>query len=154
MCQADFPGGSDGKESACNPGDLSSIPGLERSPAEGNGYPFQYSGLQNSMDRGSGGLQSLGSQRVRPNWVSHYYMWDTLLIIHFIPIFWSGEFHGQRIWRSTVLGVTKTQTQLSESLLHVRHLTNNTFVIALNTMGAKYFCYPHFTNEVNEAQWR
>ena len=39
-----------GKESACNAGDLGSIPGLERSPGEGKGYPFQYSGLENSMD--------------------------------------------------------------------------------------------------------
>ena len=45
-----FPGGSDGKESACNVGDLGSIPGLGRSPGEGNGYPLQYSGLENSMD--------------------------------------------------------------------------------------------------------
>ena len=45
-----FPGGSAGKESACNAGDLSSIPGLGRSPGEGNGYPLQYSGLENSMD--------------------------------------------------------------------------------------------------------
>ena len=45
-----FPGGSDGKESACNVGDLGSIPGLGRSPGEGKGYPFQYSGLENSMD--------------------------------------------------------------------------------------------------------
>ena len=43
-----FPGGSVGKESACNVG---SIPGLGRSPREGNGYPFQYSGLENPMDR-------------------------------------------------------------------------------------------------------
>ena len=48
-----FPGGSDGKESACNAGDLGSIPGLERSPGEGNNYPLQYSGLENSMDRGA-----------------------------------------------------------------------------------------------------
>ena len=48
-----FPGGSDGKESACNAGDVSSIPGLGRSPGEGNGYPFQYSFLENSMDRGA-----------------------------------------------------------------------------------------------------
>ena len=48
-----FPGGSDGKESACNAGDVSSIPGLGRSPVEGNGYPFQYSFLENSMDRGA-----------------------------------------------------------------------------------------------------
>ena len=46
-----FPGGSVGKESACNAGDLGSIPGLGRSPGEGNGYPCQYSGLENSMDR-------------------------------------------------------------------------------------------------------
>ena len=38
-----FPGGSDGKESACNAGDLGLIPGLERSPGEGIDYPFQYS---------------------------------------------------------------------------------------------------------------
>ena len=45
-----FPGGSDGKESTCNVGDLGSIPGLGRSPGEGNSYPLQYSGLENSMD--------------------------------------------------------------------------------------------------------
>ena len=43
--------GSAGQESACNAGDLGSIPGLGRSPEEGNGYPLQYSGLENSMDR-------------------------------------------------------------------------------------------------------
>ena len=48
-----FPGGSDGKESACNSGDLGLIPGLGRSPGEGNDYPLQYSGLENSMDRGA-----------------------------------------------------------------------------------------------------
>ena len=45
-----FPGGSAGKESTCNVGDLGSIPGLRRSPGEGNGSPLQYSGLENSMD--------------------------------------------------------------------------------------------------------
>ena len=39
-----------GKESACNAGDLGSIPGLGRFPGEGKGYPLQYSGLKNSMD--------------------------------------------------------------------------------------------------------
>ena len=46
-----FPGDSDGKESACSVGDLGSIPGLERSPGEGNGDSLQYSGLEKSMDR-------------------------------------------------------------------------------------------------------
>ena len=45
-----FPCGSNGKESACNAGDLGSIPALGRSPGEGKGYPLQYSGLENSMD--------------------------------------------------------------------------------------------------------
>ena len=48
-----FPGGSVGKQSACNAEELSSIPGLGRSPAEGNDNPFQYSCLENSMDRGA-----------------------------------------------------------------------------------------------------
>ena len=42
-----FPGGTDGKESACNVRDLGSIPGLERSPGEGNGNPLQYSCREN-----------------------------------------------------------------------------------------------------------
>ena len=48
-----FSGSSDSKESACNAGDLSSIPGSGISPGEGNGNPLQYSCLENSMDRGS-----------------------------------------------------------------------------------------------------
>ena len=51
MCSPrDFPGVSDNKESACNAGDPGSIPWLERSPGEGNGYPLQYSCLGNPMD--------------------------------------------------------------------------------------------------------
>ena len=48
-----FPGGSEGKESACIAGNAGSIPGLGRSPEEGNGNPLQYSCLENSMDRGA-----------------------------------------------------------------------------------------------------
>ena len=51
MDKQGFPGGSEGKESACNARDPGSIPGLRRSPGEGNGYPLQYSCLENSMDR-------------------------------------------------------------------------------------------------------
>ena len=68
-----FSGGSDGKESARNAGDLGSIR-TGRSPEEGNGYPFQYSGLENSMDRGA--------------------------------------------WQTTVHGVTKSWTQLSNFNFH------------------------------------
>ena len=48
-----FPGGSDSKKSACNAGDLGSVPELGRSPGELNGNPLQYSCLENSMDRGA-----------------------------------------------------------------------------------------------------
>ena len=54
-----FPGGSDGKESTCNAGDLGLIPGLGRFPGEGNGYPPQHSGLQNSKDYSPWGRKEL-----------------------------------------------------------------------------------------------
>ena len=53
MLQRGLPGGSDSKESACNAGDLGSILGWGRSLGEGNGYPLQYSCLENPMDRGA-----------------------------------------------------------------------------------------------------
>ena len=48
-----FPLGSNGRDSACNAGNLSSVPKFGRSPGEGNGYPLHYSYLENSMDRGA-----------------------------------------------------------------------------------------------------
>ena len=61
------PGDSDGKEPACNTGDPNSMPGLGKSPGEGNGYPLQYSRLENSMDRGAwqAMVASLVAQLVR-----------------------------------------------------------------------------------------
>ena len=52
-CILGFPGGSEVKASACNVGNLGSIPGSGRSPGEGNGKPLQYSCLENPMDRGA-----------------------------------------------------------------------------------------------------
>jgi len=67
-----FPGGSDGKESTCNAGDLGSIPEPGRCPRGGNGNPFQYSCLENSIDREERGeLQSIVLPRVRHNWVTN-----------------------------------------------------------------------------------
>ena len=61
-----FPGGSEGKESADNAGDPDSIPGLGRSPGEGNGNPLQYSSLKNSMEREAWqAIHFMGLQRVR-----------------------------------------------------------------------------------------
>ena len=62
-----FPGGSDGKASACNAGDLGLIPGLGRSLRGGHGYPLQYFCLENPHGQrtlASDRLESMGSQRV------------------------------------------------------------------------------------------
>ena len=70
----DFPGGSDGKESASNAGDMGSISGSGRSPGEGNGYPLQYSCLENCMDRGAWRATVYGiakSQTRLSNWHFH-----------------------------------------------------------------------------------
>ena len=65
-----FPGGSAGKESVHNAGDLGSIPGLGRSPGEGKGYPSQYSGLENSMD-----CKDYGVARSRTRLSDSHWIW-------------------------------------------------------------------------------
>ena len=68
MYNQGFPGGSDSKESACNAGDLGSIPGLGRSPGEGNGNPLQYSCLENPHgQRSLAGYSPCGCKRVGHN---------------------------------------------------------------------------------------
>ena len=69
-----FPGGSDGKESACNAGDPDSIPGPGRSLGEGNGNPLQYSCLENLMDRGAWWVAVYG---VEKSW-TWLYFWDQI----------------------------------------------------------------------------
>ena len=63
-----FPGGSDGKESACNAGDLGLIPGLGRSPGEGKGYPLQYSCLETPTDRGAWWAAVHGVAKSQTRW--------------------------------------------------------------------------------------
>ena len=75
-----FPGDLDGKESACNLGYLGLVPGLGRSPGEGNNYPLQYAGQENYMDRGA--------------------------------------------WQTTVHGVAKSQTRLSDFPFHWNSAAN------------------------------
>ena len=71
MVQEGFPGGSDGRESACIAGYLGLIPGSGRFPGEGNSNPFQYSCLENPMDgRAWFRLLSMGSQRVGHDWAT------------------------------------------------------------------------------------
>ena len=79
-----FPDSSVGKESACNAGDLGSIPGLGKSPGEGIGYPLWYSCLENPMDRGAwwAHKEYMGSQRVGHDWAikhSSAHSWLTVL---------------------------------------------------------------------------
>ena len=74
----DFPPSSVGKESACNAGDMSSTPGLGRSPGEGNSNPLQYSCLGNPMDKGAWQATVHGITRVRHDLVtkpSYIYIW-------------------------------------------------------------------------------
>ena len=81
LLACDFSGGSDGRESAYNAGDLGLIPGLGKLPAEGNGNPLQYSCLENPMTEESGRLQFMGSQKVRHNWaISLHFAWNVPLV--------------------------------------------------------------------------
>ena len=66
-----FPGGSDGEESACNVGDLGSIPRSGRSPGEGHGNPLWYPCLENPTDRGAWWATVHGVTRVRHDWAQH-----------------------------------------------------------------------------------
>ena len=79
-----FPGGSDGEESVSNAGNLGLIPGSGRSLGEGNGYPLQCSCLETSMDR-EAWLQSMGSQRVRQDWMTNTF---TLSRYYYSVGFW------------------------------------------------------------------
>ena len=67
-----FPGGSEIEASACNVGDLGSIPGSGRSPREGNGNPLQYSCLENPTDGGAGWVPAMGLHRVRQTQLSDF----------------------------------------------------------------------------------
>ena len=81
-----FPGGSTGKESTCNAGDLGPVPGLGRSPGEGKGYPLQYSGLENSKGRRN--LAGYTVHGVAENWnrLSNFHF--QLVSLHFLPLEW------------------------------------------------------------------
>ena len=82
----DFPGGSDGKASAYNAGDLGLIPGSERSPGEGNGNPLQYSCLENSMDGGT----RWASQKVGHDWATS---------LSFFSFLWNVQLDVEQTWK-------------------------------------------------------
>ena len=90
-----LPDGSYGKEFAWNVGDPGSVPGLGRSPGEGNDNPLQYSCLKNPWTEEFGGLQSMGSQRVRHNWVTNTLIkitHNTNFSKHWVELYWKHIF--------------------------------------------------------------
>ena len=92
-----FPGGSDGKASACNAGDRGLIPGSGRSPGEGNGNPLQYSCLGKPMDRGTWWATVTGSQTVKVKSLSRVRLFATLwTVAHQAPL--SMGFSRQKYW--------------------------------------------------------
>ena len=76
-----FPCGSDGKESACSVGDLGSIPGSGQSPGKGNGCPLQYSGLENSIDRGAWQATVHGLAKSQTQ-LSYFHFWSLMRSQH------------------------------------------------------------------------
>ena len=80
-----FPGGSDGKESACNAGDLGLIPGSGKSPREGNGNPLQYSCLGNPMDRGAWWAAVHGVTKSQTRLSNYHFQFFTLLYSLTVP---------------------------------------------------------------------
>ena len=107
--QANFPCGSTGKQSARNAGDLGLIPRLGRSPGEGNGFPFQYSGLENSIDCIVCGVtESL-------TWLSDFHFHS-----HFITVWSTREAHvlaGEVINTSALRIVQAHKTAISANCL-------------------------------------
>ena len=85
-----FPGGSDGKESACSVGDPGSIPGSGRSPGEGNGHPLQYSCLENPTDGGAwrATVHGVTDSRTRPSAFTH---------LHFTNLYFLMQFYTKQI---------------------------------------------------------
>ena len=91
-----FPGGSDGKESPCTEGDLGSIPGLGRSPGEGNDYPLQYSCLENPQGQRSLAGCSPWVRRVRHDWATSLSTFSTVQLSQ--PYVTTGKTIALTIW--------------------------------------------------------
>ena len=110
--------GSDGKESSCKTGDPGSIPRLGRAPGERNGYPLQYSCLENLRIEEPGGLQSMGSQRVR-----HYWVMDTFTLVHLIfqEFHWSVKY--QRVGNSVLRHYSRTVVRVTSFAHTLEHYT-------------------------------
>ena len=121
ICLLNVPGGSAGKESACN-ADLGSIPGLGRSSGEGKCYLLQYSGLENSM----GCVQSMELQRVRHNFATKQHKFLPKTFGTIMPY---GTRHNQRSCNTS--SVTKKEIKT----LHER---TNTSLMSISPASVEY----------------
>ena len=95
-----FPSGSDSKESAWNAGDPGSIPGLGRSPGDGNGNPPQFLPGEPLWTEETGGLYSMGSQRVRHHWATFTFIYEHPSIFKVLPF----QTLFQQIWKVVAQG--------------------------------------------------
>ena len=116
-----FPGGSDGKESACNVRDLGPIPGLGRSSGERNGYPVQYSCLENSMDIGN---QQATVHGVAKRWtrLSNFHFHVNIYIHIYICIYIK---YAVRISTYDFCGYTHTSVVMANSRNNMFFLTTD-----------------------------
>ena len=103
-----FPGDSDSKESACNAGDLGSIPGLGRSPRGGHGNPLQYSCLENPHGQGSLAGYSPWGRRVGYDWVTKHTAHPILKLLQA----WSNLFH----WWDFLICLSRKSTSNQQRL--------------------------------------
>ena len=116
-----FPGGSNGKESASNAGDLGSISGSGRFPGERNSNPLQYSSLENPKTEECTRLQSMGTQRVRHDLATKPPPPSTLEMAGWHHQINEHEFEklqetvkDRKAWHAAVQGVTKSRTQVND----------------------------------------
>ena len=127
-----FPSGTDGKECTCNAGELCSIPGLGRSPGEGNGYLLQYSGLDWRIPwtEEPGRLQCMGSQRVRRDWGTFTYLLNVKLpskVILCLPVYFLGNAPVIGCFDLPLLKHRNEVTEMNKSLFSFACLSDYSF---------------------------
>ena len=96
-----FPGGSVGKESACNAGDPGLIPGWGRTPGEGKGNPLQYSCLENSTDRGASRatVHGVAKESSKTQWLNHHHQSDPEINVEAKPMVPGRSLKHRKEWR-------------------------------------------------------
>ena len=112
ICTWGLPSGSSGKETACNAGDLGSIPGLGRSPGEGHGNLLQYSCLENPIGSGATAHRVTKSQTQLKRLCMHIYTHEHIRALQVAQLVKNDEVRHREAWHAVVRGVAKSRTQL------------------------------------------